>query len=518
MATTVIQRPDSLSLLRNLKSYRINTSGALTFKLYVNSLAVISEEYSPDADGLVTIDIRDVVAQYLTVSLPTSEAYSQDGAVAKCIAHVGGTLIHSFTVLPGGVRELNDSAENFLKANWLTWQPQTKRVRWYQPEYLSYYFQAPCAVKAKFYLLDDTTKTVSVGTANTGAYMTYNMQMAHLFSLSGHEAAELNGLVDVWVESLVGTRVSYIQRYVFAPDDRNEHYYLCVNSLGGIDTFCFTGSRTLQPSIDHESAELSSVKLNITDGQERAWSQNTGYTGKTEAVWTWEFFASSRQWAVVDDNIEEIVLDGSSISASDKDNLHSSTFSYTLCEEGRLLKIDRSADDLPAVSVQSPSGELFFLTPRLVDFPTANTEDSLLFLVQSPYVQEWKKISLATLKAWVEEIFTPYEYLPLRLEIANSGDGFLSWGESTILTCRVYKGLYDDVTSKVTHWSIVRDSGDAAEDAAWLLLEKVKAFSGSIVIEHGAEYTDLAALGVSTLFTVTAEIGGDKTTENITIG
>lgn len=118
---------------------------------------------------------------------------------------------------------------------------------------------------------------------------------------------------------------------------------------------------------------------------------------------------------------------------------------------------------------------------------------------------------------YMSGVIKQFENLPYRVEISTDGDGFLAYGEALTLTCRVWKG-WDDVTSEVTHWSIVRDSGDAAEDAAWLLLEKVKAFSGSIVIEHGAEYTDLAALGVSTLFTVTAEIGGDKTTENITIG
>lgn len=516
---TVIQRPDSLNLLRNLKSYRINTSSPVSFKLMKGADTVIEEDYNADSTGIVTIDIQDVVAQYLSVELPTSEAYSQDGAKAVFSVYVDGDFIHSFTVLSGGVRKISDSTENFLKANWLTWQPQSKKVRWYQPEYLSYYFCVAGTVKAKFYLLGGSTETVSVGSAAAGAYMTYNTQMAHLFSLSSHSADELNGLVDIWVESSDGTRLSYIQRYVFAPDDRNEHYYFCVNSLGGIDTFCFTGSLTLQPSIDHESAELSSRKLTITDSQERAWSQNTGYVGKVEAAWLWEFFAASRQWALVDENIEEIVLDGSSISASDKENLHSSTFSYTLSEEGKLLKISRSADDLPAVSVQSPSGELFFLAPRLVDFPTANLEDSLLFLVQSPYVQEWKKISLATIKAWIKEIFLPYDELPLRLEILDSGDGFLAWGESTTLTCKVWKGVYQEVTSQVTEWSISRNSGVLIEDAAWQLKEKVKNFKGTIDIVFSQSENDLgeSSTATGTVFTVKAILPEESVTADITI-
>lgn len=516
---TVIQRPDNLNLLRNLKSYRINSSVTVSFKLMKGAVTIIEEEYSPDGQTMVEIDIKDVVAQYLSVALPSSAVYSQADAQATFTTYIDGDILHTFTVMAGGVRKLSDSTENFLKANWLTWQPQSKRVRWYQPEYLSYYFCVAGIVKAQFYPSGHNPETVTLDSASAGSYKSYNMQMAHLFSLSSYSASQLNGLVDVWVETTGGVRLSYIQRYVFNPDDRNEHYYFCVNSLGGIDTFCFTGSKVLQPSISHESAEQASRKLTITDNPERAWSQNTGYVGKTEAAWLWEFFASSKQWAVVDDNVEEIVLDGSSIQANDRQNVNTSTFSYTLCEEGKLLKIERSSEELPALSVQSPSGELFFLAPRLVDFPTANMEDSLLFLVQSPYLQDWQKISLGTLKLWIQEIFTPYEYLPLRLEINDSGDGFLAWGESTVLTCKVWKGIYEEVTGEVTGWSISRNSGVPIEDAAWLTKDKVRAFAGEIEICFNMEENDLgeSSTAQGTTFTITAYIDQQTASANITI-
>lgn len=518
--SSVVQRPDTLSLLRNIKSYRINSSSAVAFKLMKGTSVLIEETYHPDGTDIVTIDIQDVVAQYLSLSLPSTNIYSQASGQQEFKAYVDNNLDLTFTVIPAGVRKLSDTPTNFLKANWLTWQPQAKKVRWYQPEYLSYYFAVAGKVKVKFYLNTGTTETILLDTVSTaGAYKTYNMQIAHLFSLSSHEAEDLNGLVDVWVETTSGTRLSYIQRYVFTPDDRNEHYFLCINSLGGIDTFCFTGARNLQPSISHESAEQSSKKIDITDAQERAWSQNTGYLGKTEAVWVWEFFAAAKQWAVVDDNMEEIVLDSSSIQASDKDNLHTSTFSFTLSEAGKLMKISRSAENLPPLSVQSPSGELFFLAPRLVDFPTANMEDSLLFLVQSPLVEEWKKISLGTIKEWIKEIFTPYEYLPLRLEIIDSGDGFLAWGESTTLTCKVWKGIYEEVTSQVTAWSITRNSGVPIEDAAWLLKSKVQAFAGQIEICFKLSENDLgeSSTAQGTTFTITAIVPGQTVSANITI-
>ena len=139
--------------------------------------------------------------------------------------------------------------------------------------------------------------------------------------------------------------------------------------------------------------------------------------------------------------------------------------------------------------------------------------------MQSPYVQEWKKISLATIKAWIKEIFLPYDELPLRLEILDSGDGFLAWGESTTLTCKVWKGVYQEVTSQVTEWSISRNSGVLIEDAAWQLKEKVKSFKGTIDIVFSSSENDLgeSSTATGTVFTVKAILPEASVTADITI-
>ena len=74
--SSVVQRPDTLSLLRNIKSYRINSSSAVAFKLMKGTSVLIEETYHPDGTDIVTIDIQDVVAQYLSLSLPSTNIYS----------------------------------------------------------------------------------------------------------------------------------------------------------------------------------------------------------------------------------------------------------------------------------------------------------------------------------------------------------------------------------------------------------------------------------------------------------
>ena len=112
-----------------------------------------------------------------------------------------------------------------------------------------------------------------------------------------------------------------------------------------------------------------------------------------------------------------------------------------------------------------------------------------------------------------------FEDLPLRMEIDTQGDNFLAYGETMTVTCRVWKGMYEDVTDQVTLWQIVRDSGDAAADAAWQNKTKVQEFAGQIVISFTALDNDLSEVPsvLSTLFTITAHISSQAAQAVITI-
>lgn len=405
---TLIQTPDNLSLLRNMKHFIIESASEITFRLDKGLDTVLSETYYPDADDRIDIDVADVISQYLSSSLPGSNAFAQTSAVATFTAYVGTTTAGTFTVVNGGVRKLSGTASSFLAGNWLTWQPQSKQVTWNSPEYLSYYFNGTGKVKAKFYKKNGTTKTITIWSYDgTPCLMTFNMAMSYLFGLSGEQTDDLYGMVDVWVEnSSTGAQLSYTQRFVCAETMGDEHYYLAVNSLGGIDTFTFHGACTLAPEIEHEAAMADKVKINITSDPEHKWQQTTGYAGLQVTKWWFELLAANKQWAVMDGNAEGIVIDTSSLQMSDRENLHSCTFAYTLSEEGRLMNISRTEGELPTIVVPSPAGGLFFLNLRLADYPDAELEDTILFLVQSPYTEQWSKTSLGALKEWIVNVIT----------------------------------------------------------------------------------------------------------------
>lgn len=92
-----------------------------------------------------------------------------------------------------------------------------------------------------------------------------------------------------------------------------------------------------------------------------------------------------------------------------------------------------------------------------------------------------------------------------RMEIKDSGDGFLAYGESCTVTCTILRG-WKDITDTVTRWKVERDTGSPADDAVWNNSTKAQEFDGSIVISYTEEENDLSKTNrvLSTLFMFTA--------------
>lgn len=89
------------------------------------------------------------------------------------------------------------------------------------------------------------------------------------------------------------------------------------------------------------------------------------------------------------------------------------------------------------------------------------------------------------------------------IEIDSGGDGYLAWGESMTLSCRVLRSWHD-VTDKVTQWQITRDSGNRAEDDVWNQSDKALSFAGEITLTLSADESDI--MGDSSTFTVHAAV------------
>lgn len=92
--------------------------------------------------------------------------------------------------------------------------------------------------------------------------------------------------------------------------------------------------------------------------------------------------------------------------------------------------------------------------------------------------------------------------LDATLNITQSTGEWIDKGETNHVVCSVIRG-FENITDQVTSWSIVRDSGDAVNDAAWQNKDKVKNFDGTIDIAWTDEDDDIGDSN-SCIFTITA--------------
>ena len=92
--------------------------------------------------------------------------------------------------------------------------------------------------------------------------------------------------------------------------------------------------------------------------------------------------------------------------------------------------------------------------------------------------------------------------LDATLNITQSIGEWIDKGETNHVVCSVIRG-FEDITDQVTSWNIVRDSGDAVNDAAWQNKDKVKNFDGTIDIAWTDDDDDIGDSN-SCIFTITA--------------
>lgn len=92
--------------------------------------------------------------------------------------------------------------------------------------------------------------------------------------------------------------------------------------------------------------------------------------------------------------------------------------------------------------------------------------------------------------------------LDATLNITQSTGEWIDKGETNHVECSVIRG-FENITDQVTSWNIVRDSGDAVNDAAWQNKDKVKNFDGTIDIAWTDDEDDIGD-STSCIFTITA--------------
>ena len=212
---TILQKPETINLSGNLADFILSSSSAVSFVLKQGTKVLFEGNYTPNDNQRIEIDIKDIIeADLKAVFSDSSEPYEQSELAKTYTAEIAGQT-HTFTVIKAGVDRLATSAANFLKANWLTWQPQVKKVTYYLPESLTFYSVEASVVKVKAYFQqpdggysEETKQLLSIV---AGKAYTVPVQYA---VIAGKFESRLPAFYDVWFETVDGVRLSYIQRYV----------------------------------------------------------------------------------------------------------------------------------------------------------------------------------------------------------------------------------------------------------------------------------------------------------------
>lgn len=399
----VLLYPDALSMVGSMNAFEIfSTSKAdVVFALrYKGSSAnIVQHTYTPNDKNRITLSVKDIILPLLSFEVKdSSEPYVQPHIMKSFVAtlyEVGSEdskKEFTFSVIRAGVDRLSDSATNFLKNNFLTWQPQVKAVTYYSPEFLTYYATAPSVMKCKAYMWNGTAyeekEVVLMGHMNAGTVYTVPVQYAIIAKKIGGSIQP--SYYDIWVEQ-DGKRVTYVQRY-YASDMKSEEeeWFLFENSLGGVDCFRAYGNSENTAEHTHNVAEIEEDSEEYRVDTTRKFKKNTGFLDKKERLWMLDFFPSLGKYVYHGSALRKITVIESDVNYEAKELPSNYTFTYKYSDARPYLNLTRSdASDFKQMDIHLPEIGNFTIAPRLVEFPRQLLSGGVLFPVQEPYSETW---------------------------------------------------------------------------------------------------------------------------------
>lgn len=418
----VLLYPDALSLVGSMNAFEIyndsKTDVVFALRYQGAEQNIVQHTYTPNDKNRVTVSVKDIILPLLSFDVRDSiEPYVQQNIMKKFVASVyevgneDSKKDFSFSVIRAGVDGLADSAANFLKTNFLTWQPQVKEVTYYSPEFLTYYAAEASEVKCKAYLWNGAAydeKVLTLASLEAGNVYTIPAQYAIIAKLIGKDA--LPHCYEIWVEQ-AGERVTYVQQYLAGGmKSEEEEWFLFENSLGGVDCFRAYGNSENTAEHTHNVAEIEDDSEEYRVDTTRKFKKNTGYLDKKERQWLLDFFPSLGKYVYHGSSLRKITVTESDVNYEAKELPSNYTFTYKYSDARPYLNLSRSeVGSFKQLDIQLPDLGNFTIAPRLVECSRLTLSSGALFPVQSPYSEEWGVTTLAAiLESLVENLSDSY--------------------------------------------------------------------------------------------------------------
>lgn len=499
----VLLYPDALSLVGSMNVFEIyndsKTDVVFALRYHGAEQNIVQHTYTPNDEHRITVDVKDIILPLLAFELKDdSTPYVQENIMKAFSAEIyevgdaGNKKEFSFSVIRAGVDKLADSAENFLKNNFLTWQPQVKAVTYYSPEFLTYYAAEACAVKCKAYLWNGTGYTeseITLAHLTEGCVYTIPVQYAIIAKALNQKTPSY---YDVWVEKEGGDRLTYVQRY-YASDMKSEEeeWFLFENSLGGVDCFRAYGNSENTAEHTHNVAEIEDDSEEYRVDTTRKFKKNTGFLDKKERQWLLDFFPSLGKYVYHRNSWRKITVTESDVNYEAKELPSNYTFTYKYSDARPYLNLSRaSGESLKQMDIHLPDIGNFTIAPRLVEFPRQQLGGGVLFPVQDPHSEEWGTTTAdAIFSAFLSAISNRYSgkgevgHKHINISVLDAlsfvGGYLLYKGE------KLKAGVADvakelDGEAAILKKYIRRDIDDTAEGT--ITFEKVQKFLGGLLV------------------------------------
>lgn len=407
----VLLYPDALSMVGSMNAFEIycssKTDVVFALRYQGSSTNIVQHTYTPNDKNRITVSVKDIILPLLSFEVKDSiEPYIQPNIMKSFVATVyevgseGSKKEFTFSVIRAGVDRLADSAANFLKTNFLTWQPQTKGVTYYSPEFLTYYAAEASEVKCKAYIPAGhgyEEKVLTLASLEAGKVYTVPVQYAIIAKLLGDDGI-LPHVYEIWVEQ-AGERVTYVQQY-YASDMKSEEeeWFLFENSLGGVDCFRAYGNSENTAEHTHNVAEIEEDSEEYRVDTTRKFKKNTGFLDKKERLWMLDFFPSLGKYVYHGNSLRKITVTDSDVNYEAKELPSNYTFTYKYSDARPYLNISRSeVGSFKQLDIQLPDLGNFTIAPRLVECSRLTLSSGALFPVQNPYSEEWGVTTLAAI-------------------------------------------------------------------------------------------------------------------------
>lgn len=407
----VLLHPDALSMVGSMNTFEIYCSSKIdvvfALRYQGSSTNIVQHTYTPNDKNRITVSVKDIILPLLSFEVKDSiEPYIQPNIMKSFTATVyevgseGSKKEFTFSVIRAGVDRLADSAANFLKTNFLTWQPQTKGVTYYSPEFLTYYAAEASEVKCKAYIPAGhgyEEKVLTLASLEAGKVYTVPVQYAIIAKLLGDDGI-LPHVYEIWVEQ-AGERVTYVQQY-YASDMKSEEeeWFLFENSLGGVDCFRAYGNSENTAEHTHNVAEIEEDSEEYRVDTTRKFKKNTGFLDKKERLWMLDFFPSLGKYVYHGNSLRKITVTDSDVNYEAKELPSNYTFTYKYSDARPYLNISRSeVGSFKQLDIQLPDLGNFTIAPRLVECSRLTLSSGALFPVQNPYSEEWGVTTLAAI-------------------------------------------------------------------------------------------------------------------------